>query len=204
MCVKSGPSLKNMYRPVLVLLLSLILIENVKSEEQNDSEATFMALEKASALLDPPISLYQQIHTDLALIRKSFPIVSDIKYRSNWVPAKLLCNHITENAIKKLNDSEFGPIRQEKNPDYIAITFNKSYNTPVLINKLKENNLLTDSYECRVDGIISGNSNIIYNYDKSYTFHKGLNNCSVTCVDKHYWTFSVKNGTAILTKETKP
>jgi len=186
------------------LLVSIVLmLITVKCYAFNDTEAKFMALEKASALLEPPKELYQQIHSDLALIRKSHPIVADIKYVSNWVPGKLLCNQITDTGIKKLNDSEFGPIREERTPHYIAISFVKAYNTPVLINKLKENALLSDSFDCRVDGIIGGNSNIIYNYDKSYTFHKGLGDCLVTCVNKHYWTFSVKNGTAILNNESK-
>jgi len=182
-----------------VYLLSLI----VKCFGHNDTEAMAMAVEKASALLDPPKELYQQIHSDLAVIRSSFTNVSDIKYISNWVPGKVLCNQINDLDLKKLNDSEFGPIKEDRTSHYTAIIFSKPYNTPVLINKLKENGLLEDSHDCRVDGIIDGKSNIIYNYDKTYTFHKGMGDCEVTCVDKHYWTFEVKNGTAILLKESQ-
>ena len=169
----------------------------------NDTEATFMALEKASALLDPPKELYQQIHSDLAVIRSSFANVSDVKYVSNWVPGKILCNSIGESSTKALNQSEFGPIKEDRSEHYTALMFAKPYNTPVLINKLKEMGLLEDSHDCRVDGIIDGKSNIIYNYDKTYTFHKGLGDCAVTCADKHYWTFEVKNGTAVLLNESQ-
>jgi len=188
--------------PILLALIPFLVCV-VPCNGLNDTEATFMALEKASALLEPPKELYQQITVDLAVIRASYPNVSDIRYQSNWVPGKLLCNHIPEPAVKKLNSSEFGPIREDRTGHYTALTFAKPYNTPVLINKLKENDLLDDGYECRVDGIIDGKSNIIYNYDKTYTFHKGLDDCSVTCVDKHYWTFSVRNGTALLIKESE-
>lgn len=168
-----------------------------------DREATYMALEKASALLEPPKELFQQIHSDLAVIRSSFANVSDIKYVSNWVPGKLLCKQMNERAVQRLNQSEFGPVKEDRTEHYTALTFAKPYNTPVLINKLKENGLLEDSYECRVDGIIDGKSNIIYNYDKTFTFHKNLGDCALTCADKHYWTFEVKNGTAILIKESE-
>jgi len=183
----------------VMTLLSLI----VKCLGLNDTEAMFLAVEKASALLDPPKELYQQIHSDLAVIRSSFTNVSDIRYVSNWVPGKILCNQINDLAVKNLNVSEFGPIKEDRTPHYTALIFSKPYNTPVLINKLKEKGLLEDSFDCRVDGIIDGKSNIIYNYDKSYTFHKGIGDCQVTCVDKHYWTFEVKNGTAILIKESQ-
>ena len=168
-----------------------------------DREATFMALEKASALLEPPKELFQQIHSDLAVIRSSFGNVSDVRYVSNWVPGKLLCNRIDVRAVHKVNASEFGPVKEDRSEHYTALTFAKPYNTPVLINKLKENGLLEDAFDCRVDGIIDGKSNIIYNYDKTYTFHKNLGDCALTCAAKHYWTFEVKNGTAILIKESK-
>ncbi len=183
----------------VISLLSLVVI----CYGLNDTEATFMALEKASALLEPPKELYQQIHSDLAVIRSSFTNVSDVKYVSNWVPGKILCNQIDDSAVKNLNQSEFGPIKGDRSSHYTALIFTKPYNTPVLINKLKENGLLEDSFDCRVDGIIDGKSNIIYNYDKTYTFHKNLGDCAVTCADKHYWTFEVKNGTAILIKESE-
>ena len=188
----------------LIAVVMVLLWMKASVSGVNDTEATFMALEKASALLEPPKELYQQIHTDLAVIRANYPNVTDIKYVSNWVPGKVLCNQLADTDVKKLNDSEFGPIKEERNSHYTALTFAKPYNTPVLINKLKENGLLEDGHECRVDGIVDGNSNIIYNYDKTYTFHKSLgDDCALTCVDKYYWTFRVENGTALLVKESR-
>jgi hypothetical protein len=64
-----------------------------------------------------------------------------------------VCQKFTKESATKLNDSEFGPIKEHRNEttDSDEITFEKPYNSPALIKALEEKKLVTDCAVVKVN-----------------------------------------------------
>jgi len=186
-----------------ILLISTLLSATAYCELLGfeDTEALLIAQEKSGALLEPPKEVYEKIHKDLAAIRKAFPVVANVKHHSPYVAGRITCQKFTKDAATKLNDSEFGPITEHRMEmsDYDVITFSKPYNSPKLIQVLAEKGLAT---QCSVDRLIGISSQVSVGPDNTYVFYKGSGDCPAGCINKHFWTFSVKDETVTLVKET--
>jgi len=166
-----------------------------------NNEALVIAQEKSGALLEPPKEVYEKVHKDLAAIRKAFPVVANVMHQSPYVAGKIICQKFTKDAATKLNASEFGPITEYKYKfiDYSVITFSKPYNSPKLIQILAEKGLAN---HCSDDKYFGGSSQISVGPDNTYVFYKGSGDCPAGCINKHYWTFSVKDDKVTLVNET--
>ncbi len=166
-----------------------------------DTEALQIAQEKSGAVLEPPKEVYEKIHKDLAAIRKAFPVVADVRHHPNFAAGSIICQKFTKDSATALNDSEFGPIKENRmeSLDYDVITFSKPYNSQALIKVLAEKKLATN---CSVNRIIGGSSQVTVGVDNTYTFYKGSGDCMAGCINKHYWTFSVQEEKVTLVKET--
>jgi len=186
------------------IFISSFLLASVYCDLKDfeDKEALQLAVENSGALLEPPKEVYDKIHKDLAAIRLRFPIVTPVKHLPNFAVGKIVCQKFTKESATKLNDSEFGPIKEHRNEtsDSDEITFEKPYNSPALIKALEEKKLVTD---CAVE-IVHPKTHITVGLDSHYTFQKGSGVCTAGChsLKVRKWTFAVHHEEVVLVSDT--
>jgi hypothetical protein len=186
------------------LFISSFLLASVYCDPTDfeDKEALQLALENSGALLEPPKEVYNKIHKDLAAIRLRFPIVTPVKHLPDFAVGKIVCQKFAKESATKLNDSEFGPIKENRNEttDSDEITFEKPYNSPALIKVLEDKKLVTD---CDVEKV-HPSTHITVGLDSHYTFQKGSGICGPGChsLSVRKWTFAVHHEEVVLVSDS--
>jgi len=162
-------------------------------------EAELMAMEATDSLL-PNRQLTTKIRLDMEAIRAQFPIVRNITHRKKWAPGKLRFQNMTADDLRRINETEFGPVKiRHLNIRYRAVentlnitylNFPKLYNPMVLGPALQE---LVGVDSEPVMSIFRDGDDTIYNTETSnYIFVRGSGRCFISCEQKHFWLFMVK------------
>ena len=176
-----------------------------------DTDAFYLAQRQNQSLLEPPKELYEEIHKELEMIRKAYPVLAHIRGISNLEQGKVICNKGID--LEKVNSSEYGPIKVEDiGHEEHLITFTRPYDTfqmeRILIDKfgLPKASLKSCRSVSEVGKKMQVNRLDWEIFDKHgeimYQFSEGSVGCFVFCRRTHYWTVNLKNGKIISEKES--
>ena len=170
-------------------------------------DAELLAMEISGALL-PPTELTEQIAADLEAIRSEFPVVSEIHHHPRWKPGELLVG-LTDEAFEQFQQGEyrgldnlntwFGAvnIRTLGGIPALYLQFDQEYNPEVLATFYSE---AEGVRHAGPNGII-GDGNTIEGAPSTYTFSRGWGDCPAGCISRHFWVFTVENGSVTLVEE---
>ncbi|CAG7829245.1 unnamed protein product [Allacma fusca] len=162
-------------------------------------EAELMAMEATDSVL-PNRQLTTKIRLDMEAIRAQFPIVRNITHRKKWAPGKLRFQSISPDDLRRINETEYGPIKiRHLNIRYRAVenTLNITYlNFPKLYNPLVLGPALLEMLGIESEPVMSifrdGDDTIFNAETSNYIFVKGSGKCFISCEQKHFWLFMVK------------
>ncbi|MCX6355179.1 MAG: hypothetical protein NTZ78_09795 [Candidatus Aureabacteria bacterium] len=174
--------------------------------EYTDSEAVVLALETSGALLPPP-DLYEQIHTDLIAIRQAYPEMDEVRHFPEWKPGELVAQ-LTPEAMEQFKkdeyhgmdslNAEYGPVQMSVlSRDSLLLGFPLPYN-PGRIAALYST--ADGVREATPNWTIGDGSHISVELPR-YTFTSAWGDCPSGCIYKHYWLFSVTDGSVALIQE---
>ena len=155
---------------------------------------------EATGSLLPDVKLVNKIRLDMEAIRAQFPLVSDLYHRKKWAPGKLRFHNISESDVRRINSTEFGPVKvrylssryrdAQTSLNITYLNFPKMYNPMVLSGKLEE---LLGIQSDPVTSIFKDGDDTVYNVPRNtYVFIRGTGKCFISCEQKHFWNFLVK------------
>lgn len=175
------------------------------SVEFPDQEAAILALETSGELL-PPEDLYNQIHADLAAIRLAYPDMNMVTHMPPWTPGELEVTLTPEamdqykkgeyHGLDALN-AEYGPVDIDAYDTCLVLRFTQPYHPSVLA-----------VHYGKADGVsrvgpvytIGDGSHITVSLPH-YGFSFGWGDCPAGCIYRHYWDYTVVDGSVTLVKE---
>jgi hypothetical protein len=186
---------------ICILLLVVLTCANAQNNSTNirveATEAQQIALESQSDQLLAPTSsqIVQTIQEDLTLIRTQYPVVQNIHHTPKWTPGEILAKDVTDEQIRGINGSHYGPIVKIQRftiIPYAVLTFQQLFNPILLGQKMKE----TYGFISEPNGLIGGSQFITYDIPSStYRFEQGKGDCPSGCIERQSWYFQVSRTT---------
>jgi len=175
------------------------------SVEFPDQEAAVLALEISGELL-PPQGLYSQIHADLAAIRLAYPDVNMVTHMPPWTPGELEVTLTPEamdqykkgeyHGLDELN-AQYGLVEIDASGSYLLLRFTQPYHPMVLAVQYGEADGVS-----RVGPIYTiGDGSHITVSLPHYGFSFGWGDCPAGCIYRHYWDYTVVDGSVTLVRE---
>ncbi|MDD5134744.1 MAG: hypothetical protein PHP01_04980 [Phycisphaerae bacterium] len=171
------------------------------------TEAQMLAIELEGQLRSNA-ELAEQIYSDLAVIRSTYPEVANITYRPQAAPNQLMVGLTQEAAAQYLNgqyhaldelNELYGVIEIEthfSSYSFLLLTFNQVYNIPLLaqiyIDAQPEGVRYVEG-----NGMIGDGSTIVAEMP-FYIFIKKWGDCPSGCTGYECWSFKIEDGQAIL------
>ncbi len=169
-------------------------------------DAELLALEISGALL-PPAELYEQLLNDLTAIRQAYPDMNEIRHRPGWMPGELIVG-FTAGAWQQIQDGEYHGF-DELSGDYGAVEMRAIFSTYMLLEFEEQYNpeYLAPLYAA-AEGVtiaepnhLLGDGSDIQASLPDYTFSLGWGDCLSGCIYRHYWQFTVIDGSVTLVSE---
>jgi len=190
---------------IALTLLLILTATTVTADSPPYDDAVVLGLELSGELLAPP-ALVSQIDQDLTAIRTTFPYITDIHVKADWMPGELIVG-MTEVAfaeyvagnfteLDSLN-SEYGGVetRRWEFIEAIKLEFSEPYH-PEVLDAIYE---LVDGVRYAEPNAIIGDGNDISSEETGYyLFKRGWGDCMMGCTYNAYWEFSVAGGVAML------
>lgn len=186
------------------------LLATMACPDINACDAEILALELSGALLPPP-TLYDRLYNDLVKIRMSYPEMLLVSHRPNWVLGELIVG-LTQEAWEQFQAGTHNGLNQLSliyglvnvnlilpSPPALLFQFGEQYNPEYLV----------PLYEA-VDGVRYAEPNILLgdgariqvsSPEFEYTFSYGWGDCFAGCIFRHYWVFTIIDGSASLVSE---
>jgi len=172
-----------------------------------DSDVLVLALEISGELLPPP-SLYERIHSDLIAIRNAYPETNEVHYYPSWEIGEIFAD-LTPEAMEQFKMGEYHGL-DALNAVYglpqitalegsLCLQFSRPYNPAVLADLYSKADGVIRAYPDRIIRI--GVSSDIRVALPHYTLTLGWGDCPAGCIYKHYWLFSVTDGSVTLIDE---
>ncbi|MCX6339936.1 MAG: hypothetical protein NTX71_08460 [Candidatus Aureabacteria bacterium] len=175
------------------------------SVEFPDQEAAVLALETSGELL-PPEDLYNQIHADLAAIRLAYPDMNMVTHMPPWTPGELEVT-LTPEAMDQYKKGEYhgldvlnveyGPVKIVPYDTCLVLRFTQPYHPSVLAVYYGE----ADGVSRVEPAYIAGDGSRIRVFIPHYEFNFGWGDCPAGCIFRHYWDYTVVDGSVTLVKE---